>query len=263
LAQKDMQKSKSSSEAICVIGETRLRTDAGLQLVEPEDLRSLIKDAIGIRELDNFAFWVRQKDPNRYVEIEIGPGDWTMYTIESDDITWTLGRHYELTEQMLIDRSSYAKHKIPAPRLSIQKGSLLVYEDLPWKAERNWRISFQETISNVAIGVNVVVAIFAILLAFSYFGKTARQRAEANVRISQFFDSRSFVALVLLALSYGLLYVAARKLHARQLKSRVIVRKPSLLLAFTFRDAKIDPIGLGSFYIGVAALVATVVASLR
>jgi len=263
LAQKDMRKSKSSAEIICVIGETRLRSDNGTQLIEPDSLRTLIKDTSGIRELDNFVFYVSQKDPNRYVEIEIGPGDWTTYTVESDDVTWTLGRHYELTEKLLSHRSSYAKYKIPAPCLSIQKGSLLAYEDLPWKAERNWRISLAEAVSKAATFTNYLCAVIAIILAFAYFGKTAKQRAAADIQISRFVDSVGFVVLVLLAFSYMLLYFAARKWHARQLKSRVIVEKPSLLMAFTFRDAKVDPIGLGSFYVGVGALLAAVAALLR
>jgi hypothetical protein len=167
------------------------------------------------------------KDPNRYVQIEIGPGDSTTYTVGSDDSTWTLGRHYGLTEKLLSDRSHYAKYRVPAPGMSIQKSNLLAYEDLPWKTDRNWRIRLAGATSCVPFGVNYVCAFVAILLAFTYFRQTTRRQAETNTFGYQ-------LCTAIFRRKKGMHGLRALSRRAQQLDNRGAARKPERFQAVPY-----------------------------
>jgi hypothetical protein len=262
LAQKHIEPSTSSAELICNIGEEKLRSDPKLPTVRPEDLRALIEKAGDVRELDNLEFHIKQTTPSRYVEIEIGPGDWTTYTVGSDDDTWTLGRHYELTEKLVSDRTSFAKYKAPRPSIRINEGGLAKWETLPWKPVQGLGVRIAGASSYVPYWINVMVFMVITLTILTYFGDSTEQKHQMVSSVINFINSGNFTISILLAAAYLFLYFGtAKRWNALQLRSKIPIGKSQSIIAnFAFRGSRTDQIALASFYVGLLTLIITFVA---
>ncbi len=262
LAQKEIDSSKSSAEITSIVGEYKLTSDDGLEIIAPEHLQALIKEAGGVRELDNLAFLIEQEDPKRYIQINIGPGDWTEYAVESDSDTWTLGRYHELTEKLLSDCTPYAKFKAPRPVMLVMQRDRFVWETVPWKVAENWRITVAAASSRIPEILNKLAPFVAILAFLVYLGDTKAQRHEYVENLDNFVNSGGLAIFLAILLAYVFIYIALRRWNAQQLKSRVKISSPSIFAQFTFRDPKEDPVALASLYIAVAILLATIATQL-
>ena len=64
--------------------------------------------------------------------MQIGYGEWTTYLVESDDQTWAYGRYHELTDNLLANRSVFAKGYSPSPQI-LQEGTDNKWRRAAWK----------------------------------------------------------------------------------------------------------------------------------
>jgi len=262
LAQKEIDSSKSSAEITSTVGEYKLTSDDGLEIIAPEHLQALIKEAGSVRELDNLVFSIEQDEPKRYIQINIGPGDWTEYSVESDSDTWTLGRYYELTEKLLSDCTLYAKHKEPRPAMLVMQRDRYVWETVPWKVAENWRISIAAA-SSAAPAILPIVASFVTAVAYLvYLGDTKVERHKYVENLNHFISSGGLAFFLAVLLADVFIYIALRRWDAGRLKSQVKISTTPIIAQFTFRDPKADPVALASLYIAVAILVATIATQL-
>jgi hypothetical protein len=226
-------------------------------VIEPEYLDALMTEVDGIRELDNLTFRIEQQDPKRYILIDIGPGDWTEYTVESDSDTWTLGRHYELTEKLLEDRSFYAKYKRPRPYILVKEKGRFVWETVPWKPGRGWRMTVAGTSEALVWSINRLVPLGALFAIAAYIGDTKKQRHVFIENLNNFSRSGWLAFSLAMLIAYLFLRIAFWRWGLLRLKSRVKISSPSILAQFTFSGTDADVVTLASLYVAIAIFLIT------
>jgi hypothetical protein len=65
--------------------------------------------------------------------------------------------------------------------------------------------------------------------------------------------------LIVLALLYMVTLFGYRRWLHTWFRSKIILRRPSLISQFSFRDRKSDTVGLASFYVALFTLIATAI----
>jgi hypothetical protein len=71
------------------------------KVAEPDllsQLAALPTEQGSLAELTDLKFEAGQGDQALHVEVQIGPGDWTIYEVQSSNDTWARGRYQQLTE---------------------------------------------------------------------------------------------------------------------------------------------------------------------
>lgn len=204
----------------------------------PGDFGQVVKDAGDPRELNNLYFSISQVSPVRRVEIEIGPGEWTWYVIESDDQTWAHGRYHEITEKLLVDRSLYAKSHSSTPQVPGRGTDN--WHPAPWELTPDWRVSAVDYVNQIVrwvLGCTMVAEIGTILVSLSYYHATytdpeqaKNDRYAANMVLEWFKHNTTW--LLLLNLGYIFLVVMLNYWMKTFLSSRVILQDNNKSLLF-------------------------------
>jgi hypothetical protein len=259
LAQRGMGEA-ATAKLIFHNGDEEVYPSGELSRISPDNIAEIIRDAEHPTEFTNLEFLIEQALPDiRSIEIYVGPEDWTEYRVESDDQTWALGRHHELTDKLLLDRSPYVKGRVPSPEI--------------WGRNNSWHSAAWESVydrrsSTVVNSVAFIIALLAsevLLFAFImtlYFmpdgsaGGTSKSAAPASIDLS----GHSIFILTLLTIACLVGLLALRRRLASIFESKVILQKPTLLAQFSFQTKGIDPIGLASFYVSASSFIITVIA---
>jgi hypothetical protein len=237
----------------------------------PENLGQVVRDAGDPGELNNLYFSINQDSPARRVEMEIGPGDWTTYSIESDDQTWAHGRYYEITESLLANRSLYAKGGFSAPE--VPKEGTDGWRPAAWELVSDWRASAVGNVIHAlwfALWSVVVVGILTILVALSYDyynmytnSEVARNdRHNAHLVLSWFQYNSTFLLIVILC--YAMMARILSRRMKRLLESKVTLRGSgsSFLSQLAFQRNRNDAVQLAVLYLTFLILIVGIVALL-
>jgi hypothetical protein len=234
----------------------------------PENLSQVVKDAGDPSELNNLYFSINDDSPVRRVEIEIGPGDWTRYFIESDDQTWAHGRYYEITEKLLADRSLYAKGRSSTPE--VPKEGTDAWRPAAWELVSDWRASAVGNATSVLWGVLwcvVPAGILTILIALSYYYDTytnlevaRNDRHNAHLVLGWFRHNSALLLVVLLC--YVIMIIILSHLLKRLLEAKIILRgtNNSFFSQLGFNRSRNDPVQVTLLYLTFFILIVGIVA---
>jgi hypothetical protein len=269
LAQRGIDKNPET-ELIYAQGNEEIFSRGNEGHILPENLAQVIKDADDPAEMNNFFFSIGQDSPVRRVEIEIGPGDWTRYFIESDDPTWAHGRYHEVTEKLLASRSLYAKGHASAPQ--VPREGTNEWRPAAWELVSNWRANIANyTIP--ALWIILIAEIVTITVALSYYYDDAgakskvavSDRHNAEVALNWFHSNSALLAFI--TFSYVAMIILVRQRMRRLLRSKIILegRGSSFFSQLGFKRNRDDAIQLATVYltllilmVGVAALLVQV-----
>ena len=252
LAQRNIDKN-SIAKLVYSQGNEEIYSEGNSGKISPENLGQIVKDAGDPVELNNLYFSISQDSPVRRVEIEVGPGDWTRYFIESDDQTWAHGRYHEITEKLLTNRSLYAKGHSSAPQ--IPKEGTDAWRSAAWELVSDWRASVVNFATPVLWSV-VVIEILTIVVALGYYYGTytdptvARNyRHNANLVLGWFRHNSGLLFAV--NLSYIIMVILLGRWLKTFLKSKVILQgnEGSLLSQLGFQKNRNDAVQLAILYL--------------
>jgi hypothetical protein len=227
----------------------------------PANVAEIIKLAGDPDDLNNLEFSINQDAPARRVDIQIGPGDWTKYLIESDDQTWAYGRYHELTERLLANRSSYAKGHLPRPEI-LRNDTDDKWRSTVWELVPDWRATFADNFLK-PLWLALSVEIFPILVAMVYYfdptnnrvGRADQNNAE---HLLQWFNDNSFI-LIFITLSYIFMLIFLRRWTRTFLRSKVRLRGVSIFSQLSFRRNRDDAVQLIILYLTFLLLVIGVI----
>lgn len=227
----------------------------------PVNVAEIVKLAGDPDDLNNLEFSISQDAPARRVNIQIGPGDWTKYLIESDDQTWAYGRYHELTERLLANRSSYAKGHFARPEV-LRNDTDDKWRATVWELVPDWRASFADHFLT-PMWLALSVEIFPILVALVYYFNPTNNRvgrADQNnaEHLLQWFNNNSFV-LILITLSYVFMLIYLRRWMRTFLRSKVRLRDVSIFSQLSFRRNRDDAVQLIILYLTFLLLVIGVI----
>jgi hypothetical protein len=247
-------------------GDLEIYPQGTLKRVLPDDLKEVIHEAGDPDELSNLNFSINQTSPVRVIDIYIGPGDWTEYTVESDDQTWALGRYHELTERLLNSRTIYAKCRSRSPQ-TLREDKASIWQPAPWELAKGWRIVAINSLRIIAGLIPGLIAAYIGLTAVSAYTSTSdptRQDKQTSQQslVQMHWIGAHVVPILLLAVSYIVIVFGLRRWFKTFLTSKVILRQSTLLGQFSFRGSASDPLALASFYAAVAALLVPVVVAI-
>ena len=251
-------------------GDLEIYPRSDLKQVVPDDLNEIIQEAGNPDGLNNLDFSITQDSPLRKVSINIGPGEWTTYWVESVDQTWAYGRYHELTDIFVRDRTIYAKCRSSRPQ-ALREGSGDKWRPTAWEPKKDWRIIFMSALVITPFVLAFLVLVSVALIAIvAYTPSTGagytRQQYQQAIRTQK--DSLAqihwmgahWAVIAGLTLSYIIILWALSRWLKTFLNSRVILRKATLLSQFSFRGANSDPVAVGSFYAAFLTMIITVIA---
>jgi hypothetical protein len=265
LAQKGIGEEDSLAHLTYSQGDLEIYSQDDMKRVLPGHLTEVITEAGEPDELNNLYFYISQDNPVRRVEINIGPGDWTTYRVESDDQTWAFGRYHELTDRLLIDRCMYAKGAAPRPEV-LHEGTDDNWRPAAWEPVKDWRIALSVIAPSFAALLPAVAVLSAALVAFTYYasnGNTKNDKLDHQQLLQLIHSAGTNKAIIIgMSLSYLIGLFAVRRWLRSFLKSAVVLRKISLLSQFNFQNKKSDTVILASFYVSFATLIITALAML-
>jgi hypothetical protein len=257
LAQRGLDEADSTARLIYSQGDLEFYPKGGLKRISPGNIDEIIAEARRPDELNNLSFSISQADPSRHVEIDIGPGAWTDYRIESADQTWAYGRYHELTDKLLQQRGFYTKFRSPAPEIFEEGGDK--WKPAPWEPVKDWRVNLVGGTCLLPAAVGLFAVVIAAFVAWNYyFGSGAEHQQFVNSINALLQSSFSAVAAILVLVYLIVVYPYVRLLKGFQ-KSYVIVSKTSLLSQFSFRSKKADPVLLASFYVAVIGVLIAII----
>jgi hypothetical protein len=259
LAQGGIEERDSEAHLTYLQGDLEIYPQDNLKRVLPDHLSEVIKEGGDPDELNNLDFSITQEAPSRRVDIRIGPGEWTMYRVESDDQTWAFGRYHELTDKLLKDRSLWAKFRSTSPEV-LRDGADDKWRSAAWEPVNDWRITLTGVIAIFAWIVPLIEAITVATFVVNYHshGRTKidisnREQATSVIH----WAGANKVIIIGLTLSYLVGLVAWGRWFKTLLKSGVMLRKASLLSQFNFNSKKADSVVLASFYVSFFTLIFT------
>ena len=262
LAQRGIDEAGSTAKLTYSQGDLEFYPKGNLNRISPDNIDEIIAEAGRPEELNNLSFSVSQADPSRHVGIDIGPGAWTDYRIESADQTWAYGRYHELTDKLLQQRGFYTKFRSPAPEILEEGGDK--WKSAPWEPVKDWRVNLVGAICVLPGIAGAWAVLMAALGAWNYyFGSGSGHQQFVNSIDALLQSSFSVVAAILVLVYLIIIYPYMRLLKGFQ-RSYVIVSKTSLLSQFSFRSKKTDPVILASFYVAaIGVLIAIIVPFLK
>lgn len=226
-------------------------------------MAQVIKDAGDPSELNNFYFSVTQDSPVRRVVIEVGPGDSTVYSIESDDPTWAHGRYHEITEKLLADRSLYAKGYASAPE--VPKEGTDGWRTAPWELVSDWRASAVNGLTYVlrfVLWSAIISEIGTTLVALTYYYGTytspevaQNDRHNADLVLSWF--RHSSAPLVAINFSYIVMVMLFIHLMKNLLVSKILLQSGngSFFSQLSIRRNRTNTVDLAGLYVAFFALI--------
>lgn len=227
-----------------------------------QDFSDLIKEAGDPAALNNLYFSISQDSPVRRVDIEMGPGDWTTYLIESDDQTWAYGRYHELTEKLLANRSLYAKGHFARPEI-LQESTGDKWRPAAWELVADWRVSIVKNLSRVlwlALAIEVAPILVALLYYYDPGGHTTVERNDQHnaERVLQWFNHKSTI-LLLITLSYVIMVIFLERRMRYFRRSKVILQSISSFSQLSLRQNPNDAVQLLILYLTFFILIVGVV----
>jgi hypothetical protein len=244
-------------------GDEEIYSDGSGGKILPKSLDEISKESGNPDVLNNLHFSISQDSPVRRVDIQVGPGDWTIYVVESDDQTWALGRYHELTEKLLSDRSWYAKSHAASPQIP-QENEDNKWRPAAWELTRGYRFVFGD-IWLPALWAPVLLELVGILsLVAAYYdpGDTTEAQDQSDKDslkpLLHGAYQHSFF-LVLVNLSYIVLLIFLRRRVNTLLRSKVIFRDQTFLSSLTFRNNN-DTVQLAGLYVAFFALIVSIIA---
>jgi hypothetical protein len=237
----------------------------------PDNLNEIIKLAGNPAELNNLNFSISQDSPVRRVDIQIGPGDWTTYLIESDDQTWAHGRYHEITEELLANRSLYAKGHSTPPQ--VPKKGRDEWRPAAWELVYDWRARAVNTIVP-SLWLPLALEVCTILIAIGYYYGTsantvvARADHHNSVLVLNWFNNNHML-LFFINVSYVLMVIFLRRQMKALLGSKIILQgSGSFVSQLRFRKDRDDAVQLSILYltfliliVGIVTLLVQVLAS--
>ena len=263
LAQRGIDSTDTVARLTYLQGEMEISPRDHEGIILAADFAEVIKEAGEPNELNNLSFTIGQPCPTRRVEINIGPGEWTTYRVESDDQTWAFGRYHEITDRLMADRCNYTKGTSASPQI-IQEGTDDKWRPAAWEADKGWQIWRAAMIPGV-----LAFSLFAWFFLWGYavleanYGplKTGADRANRAHAIKQehWLQAHAFLMFILTVACLIGAYSWWRWLRSL-LVSSVILQKTSLAYKFSFRDRQQDSVALVSAYIALCALIVTIIA---
>lgn len=260
----------SAAKLIYSQGREEIYSEGNNGKILPENFGLVIADAGDPDELNNLYFSISQDSPVRRVEIQIGPGDWTWYLIESDDQTWAHGRYHELTEKLLSDRSLYAKGHSSAPQAP--KEGTDDWRPAPWELVSDWRAIAANFVTHalwLVLWSAVLAEIGTILIALTYYYNTytdpdvaRNDRYNADLVLSWFRHNSAL--LILVNVSYVVMTITFRSWMKTLLKSKVILQpsEGSFFYQLGFQRNRNDAVQLAILYLTFLIAVVGIVALL-
>lgn len=229
----------------------------------PEDFRrDIVREAGNPGELNNLIFSISQASPVRRIEIEIGPGDWTTYLIESDDPTWAHGRYFEITEELLADRNLYAKGRSSTPQ--VPKEGTDEWRPAVWELVSDWRASALDYL-NVVLWFVVVIEIGIIIIADLYYHNTHGNAEVArndhhNAQLVLNWFNNNATLLFFISLSYILMIIFLSRRMKKLLESKVILQgSNSFISQLRFQNNRNDAVQLALLYLTFFILIVGIV----
>jgi hypothetical protein len=253
-------------------GDLEIYPRSDLKQVVPDDLKEIIQEAGDPDGLNNLGFSITQDSPIRRVGINIGPGEWTTYRVESDDQTWAYGRYHELTDKLVSDRTLYAKLRSSRPQ-TLREGKDDKWRPSAWEPKKDWRLIFLTVLVAIPFALSLIALVYmAFVTAVAYAKPTntgyTRQQFQRAIQtqkdaLTQVHWMGAHWAVIFgLTLSYAIILLALSRWLKSFLKSKVILRKAPFLSQFNFRGSNTDPVALGSFYVALITLIITGIALL-
>jgi hypothetical protein len=234
----------------------------------PENFGQVVRDAGDPSELNNLYFSIHQDSPVRSVEIEIGPGDWTRYFIESDDQTWAHGRYYEITEKLLANRSLYAKGSSSTPE--VPKEGTDGWRPAAWELVSDWRAS---AVGNVTLSLwsvlwcVVAAGIFTYLVALGYYYDTYTNAEVArndrhNAHLVLIWFRHNSALLLIVIFCYVVMVITLDRRVKKLLETKVILhgKGSSFLAQLGFQRNRNDAVQLAILYLTFLILIVGIVA---
>lgn len=257
----------SAAKLIYSHGREEIYSEGDGGKILPENLGQVVSDAGDPAELNNLYFSISQDSPIRRVEIDIGPGDWTSYTIESDDQTWAHGRYHEITEKLLADRNLYAKGHSPAPQ--VPKDGY--WRPAAWELVSDWRANTADYTTRTLwtmLWLGLLSQIIIILAALSYSHDTytspeVERSDHHNADVVLTWFGHNSVLLFFIDLSYIVMVILLRHRMRILLESKVILQnsKNSFFAQLGFQRNRNEAVALATLYltflilvVGIAAL---------
>jgi hypothetical protein len=231
----------------------------------PENLGEIVTEAGEPNELSNLSFSISQDSPVRRVDIQIGPGGWMTYLIESDDQTWAHGRYHEITEKSLANRSLYAKGRSSTPQ--VPKEGTNEWRPAAWELVSDWRANAVDYLAPV-LWLIVIAEIATIIIAQVFYQNThsntvaaRNDRHNAHLVLSWF--SNNSVLLFFISLSYVLMIIFLGRRMRTLLESKVILHgSNSFISQLKFQSNRNDAVQLAVLYLTFLILIVGIVALL-
>lgn len=216
------------------------------------NLAKTLSRATGTPLLNDIELHAKQEQPRREVSLKIGPGRWTVHSVESEDHTWALGRHAELMERLYIERSPSSQAFSRKPEVASEHGN--GWEKSAWMEPR----IKARPVQVIAVCCLAIIWISGLIFCITWienavyatwhiniFASTQTQTHHApEIRITRTWVVASLTYLFFLAALMRWRFVA--------LQSRVTEKT----------SYKPDPLTLASVSISLATLLFTIISKL-
>ncbi len=230
----------------------------------PDNLSEIIREAGNPDDLNNLYFSINQDSPARRVDIQIGPGDWTTYLVESDDQTWAYGRYHQLTEMLLAERSLYAKGRSAAPEVP-QKGTGDKWRAAAWELTTSWRAALASAAFGLLVFI-LVIAIAPIPIAAAFYYNAANTTVGRSDKINaehvlQWYNNTG-ATLFFIFVAYIAMLVLLRRRLKSLLRSKITLQATSFFSQLSFRRNRDDAVQLLILYLTLLLVIVGVVALL-
>lgn len=249
LAQRGIDDAGSSADLIYSQGDLEFYPKGDLKKILPSHLDEIIEESGRPDDLNNLGFSVGQAELSRNVRILIGPGDDTIYRIESDDQTWAYGRYHELTDKLLKDRSLYAKFVAAAPE-TLEEGTDNKWRQVAWESANDWRAALVGLITLLPYLPGAAALALTLSFLGNYYGAETKQDHQQALDIIHFMSRpHSILITTISVVTYVIAILAYRRWKKTFLRSGIMISKSSRLAQFNFRNKKADPVVLASFYV--------------